>query len=203
MQKVSEYIIGIDEAGRGPLAGPVVVAGVAIKRRAASRLHLLRGIKDSKKLTPKKREELFSTIVSHSSIRWHAARISPRVIDKINIAQATNLGVKRVFQKLAQGNTHAFLDGSLSLPSRFSHEVIIKGDERIPVIAAASIIAKVTRDRIMRRFHKKFPLYGFHAHKGYGTKLHCYRIKQYGHSPIHRLSFLGAGNLKIKMQNVK
>lgn len=185
----SKYIIGIDEAGRGPLAGPVVVGGVALTRRAASKLHMLRGIKDSKKLSPKKREELFSRIVSHSSIQWHAACISPKVIDKINIAQATNLGVKRVFKKLAQESTHALLDGSLSLPSRFSHEVIIKGDERIPVIAAASIIAKVTRDRIMRRFHKKFPLYGFYAHKGYGTKLHKEAILRHGYCDIHRRSF--------------
>lgn len=188
--KKSKFVIGIDEAGRGPLAGPVVVAGVLIKRRAASRLGMLRGIKDSKKLSQKKREEFFSRLTGHPSLRWCAVSVSHSVIDKINIARATNYGVRRVFKKLARGmDTHALLDGSLALPSRISHEVIIKGDERIPVIAAASIIAKVTRDRMMRRLHKKFPLYGFYAHKGYGTKAHREAILRHGRCDIHRRSF--------------
>ncbi|MBI3273556.1 MAG: ribonuclease HII [Candidatus Colwellbacteria bacterium] len=188
--KKSNYLMGIDEAGRGPLAGPVVVAGVCIKRHVVSRLHMLRGIKDSKKLSPKKREEFFGKIVAHPRVRWYAARVSPKIIDKINIAQATNRGVRRVVAKLAQENMHVLLDGSLALSPRISHEVIIKGDERVPLIAAASIIAKVTRDRIMRRLHKKFPQYGFDAHKGYGTKAHKECIAKYGHSLVHRLSFL-------------
>lgn len=206
-RKVTKYLIGIDEAGRGPLAGPVAVAGVRIKDKGqrtphqnkfgAGQVKILRGIKDSKKLTAKQREEWFRILTDHPKIEWAVARVWPKVIDRINIAQAANLGARRVHRRLSLDGkrlslgrtTFAVLDGSLYLPAYIPHETIIKGDEKIPVIAAASIIAKVTRDRTMLRLHKKYPQYGFDMHKGYGTKLHRMALRRFGHSEIHRKSF--------------
>lgn len=190
-----KFIIGIDEAGRGPLAGPVVVAGVLVRKNIASRLKILKEVKDSKKLSSKKRDELFFCLANHSKIRWSFCAVWPKVIDRINIARATNLGVLRLYKKLISTELDSIhscfvmLDGSISLPSHISHETIIKGDEKIPVISAASIIAKVIRDRIMLRLHKKFPQYRFDLHKGYGTRTHKDCIKKYGLSLIHRKSF--------------
>jgi len=183
-----KFIIGIDEAGRGPLAGPVVVAGVA--HRYGRRPVFLDRIKDSKKLTPKQREEWFIKLTRNQEISWAVARIWPAVIDKINIARAANLGARKVFEKLSKSfSAVAVLDGSLYLSRKTTFDTVIKGDEKLPVVAAASIIAKVTRDRIMQRLHKKYPQYGFNAHKGYGTLFHRQRIKKFGRSKIHRKSF--------------
>ena len=187
----TKYIIGIDEAGRGPLAGPLVVAGVKInlKFRTESQ-KLFNGIKDSKKLSEKKREEWFQIIANNPRIEWAVAKISPKVIDKINIARAANLGAMMVFNRLSGGkNCYALLDGSLYLPKNIPQKTIIKGDEKIPAISAASVIAKVSRDRIMRRLHKKYPKYRFDLHKGYGTKMHYKAIKRFGLMDIHRMSF--------------
>lgn len=200
------HLIGIDEAGRGPLAGPVVVAGVKIESRIKN--HELWGrkffdnIKDSKKLTAKQREEWFDKITNYPKIAWAVARIWPKVIDRINISQAANLGALRVYKKLSKATSrqarkiffepsreHALLDGGLKLSPHVSYESIIKGDEKIPVISAASIIAKVTRDRIMFRLHKKYPKYHFDVHKGYPTKLHISLIKKFGLCQVHRRSF--------------
>ena len=188
-----KYIIGIDEAGRGPLAGPVVVAGVYVSREMQADF-LRRGIRDSKKLTAKKREEWFRFLTAHPKIRWSVTSVWPRVIDRINIAQAANLGARRVYAKLCSDlrlvqEQFVQLDGGLVLPPPILHEVIIKGDEKIPAIAAASIIAKVTRDRIMLRLHKKYPQYRFDLHKGYGTELHREMIRLHGPSRTHRQSF--------------
>lgn len=208
-------MIGIDEAGRGPLAGPLVVAGVKVNSKFNPRssrgqnAKFWKDIKDSKKLTPKRREEWFQILTFHPRIEWAAARISPRVIDRINIARSANLGAYRVFKKLTRAelnhrdpsvsfqddalrrisSVRVLLDGSLYLPRHIRHETIIKGDEKIPLIAAASIIAKVTRDRMMARLHQKFPEYGFERHKGYGTRAHMESLKRHGVSAIHRLSF--------------
>ena len=192
------YLIGIDEAGRGPLAGPVVVGGISI----SSKINLSAGgqkskfwndfriIKDSKKLSAKKREEWFLRLTTHPEIKWAFTEVSPGVIDRINIARATNLGVGRVYRKLAGGViTPAVLDGSLYLSRKIPHKTIIKGDEKNPAIAAASVIAKVTRDRLMRNLHKKYPQYRFDLHKGYGTKLHKYLLRKFGRSEVHRKSF--------------
>lgn len=197
-----QYIIGIDEAGRGPLAGPVVVGAFKIStKRKAQNAKLLSGIKDSKKLSAKKREEWFSFLISHPGVEWSVARVWPKVIDRINISRAANLGALRVYRKLAIGQnlcdsksldqllSPALLDGGLALPVEIPHQAVIKGDEKIPVIAAASIIAKVTRDRIMLRLHKKYPQYRFDLHKGYGTKLHVEKMRQFGRCQIHRQSF--------------
>mgnify|MGYP001592428537 CR=1 FL=1 len=213
------YLMGIDEAGRGPLAGPVVVAGVLVPRRTAR--SIFRGIRDSKKLSPKQREEWFGRIISVPDLRWAAAAVWPRVIDRINITRAGDRGALRVYKRLISilidsqesrppqtpkiqfnhdrikivswgGNSIQWsvaLDAGLKLPPPILHKAIIKGDEKIPVIAAASIIAKVTRDRIMRRLHKKYPLYRFDLHKGYGTTLHRGIIAAAGISPVHRETF--------------
>jgi len=188
----ARHIIGIDEAGCGPLAGPVVVAGVRMTvKRNTQDAALLTGIKDSKKLTARQREKWYGFLTTHPGITWAAARVWPRVIDRINIRQAARLGARRIAKKLGayDGAIYVVLDGGLVLPAHILHETIIKGDERVPIIAAASIIAKVTRDRIMLRLHKKYPEYRFDLHKGYGTRLHRELIRAFGRSPVHRVSF--------------
>lgn len=209
MNKNQAFVIGIDEVGRGPFAGPVVVGGIKIvtrNRRQATRI--LRGIRDSKKLSAKQRELWFAKLTAHREIAWAVARVYPKTIDRINISRAANLGALRVYRALSMNNksvanerigkfarnslfvdAEALLDGGLRLPNHIRYKTIIKGDEKIPVIAAASIVAKVTRDRIMTRLHKKYPKYRFDIHKGYGTALHRAMIKKYGRSKIHRKSF--------------
>ena len=182
------HVIGIDEAGRGPLAGPIVVAGVKMTTQLAR--SFLRGIKDSKKLSRKKREQWFLRLTSHPKIEWAVASVPHTVIDGINVTQAGLRGVRRVYRRLSPDRSiRALLDGGLFLPAGIAQETIIKGDERVPVIAAASIIAKVTRDRHMMRIHKKYPQYGFDRHKGYGTRLHRAMLREHGACPVHRLSF--------------
>lgn len=186
--KLFRGIIGIDEAGRGPLAGPVAVGGILVRRKIA--LRVLSGIRDSKHLTPEAREKWFRMLTTHPDFTCAVAMVSPLVIDRINIRNATLLGARRVYRKLAPDVPYAaLLDGGLFLPDGIMQETIIKGDERIPLIAAASIIAKVRRDRLMRRTHKKYPQYRFDLHKGYGTKLHRMLVAYHGRSPVHRMSF--------------
>ena len=188
--KHSKMIIGIDEAGRGPLAGPVVVAGVKIKGKSKKIKAALDGIRDSKKLYAKKREEWFLRLIRHPDIEWAVAVVPHTVIDRINIYQATLRGARRACAALyRKKNNLVLLDGGLFLPAGIRQKTVIKGDEKIPVISAASIIAKVTRDRIMVRLHNKYPQYRFDSHKGYGTKLHREMIRLYGACPIHRRSF--------------
>ncbi len=183
------HIIGIDEAGRGPLAGPVVVGGVRVRKGHPT--SLLAGIRDSKQLTANQREAWFERLTAHPDIEWQVAVISPKTIDSINIARATHRGAANVYRWLARGvSCHALLDGSLKLPAGASYEVIIKGDEKIPVISAASVIAKVWRDRLMRRLDKKYPEYGFAVHKGYGTSKHIQMLRLHGPSDVHRRSFV-------------
>jgi ribonuclease HII len=188
LQKSTQGMIGIDEAGRGPLAGPVVVAGVLMSPRLAARV--LIGIKDSKQLSAKQREQWFNFLTGHARIQWAVSCISPGVIDRINIYEAAQAGARGVYQKLSpEKNCHALLDGSLHLPPPISHETIIRGDELIPIISAASVIAKITRDRIMARLHKKYPHYRFDLHKGYSTVLHREMIREFGRCDAHRESF--------------
>ena len=189
------FLIGIDEAGRGPLAGPVVVGGVKCEKR---NLRILKGIRDSKQLTARKREEWFLKLTRHPDIEWAVTKIWPATIDKINIYQATLLGARRVYRRLNLNGkrfslgrtTFAVLDGSLYLSKDVPQKTIIKGDEKIPIISAASIIAKVTRDRIMLRLHKKYPKYRFDLHKGYCTKTHVQCILKWGYTSLHRKSFI-------------
>lgn len=193
------YTIGIDEVGRGPLAGPVTVCAVALRDQGqGSRVKFLKNIKDSKKLTPEKRLEWYKKLTAYG-IQHSVSFVGPAIIDKIGMSAATRLAVGRCLAKLKIKNKKSkiqtqnykiLLDGSLYAPKTYlNQETIIKGDEKIPLIAAASIIAKVKRDKHMIKMHKIFPKYGFAFHKGYGTKFHQEAIKAHGLCAIHRKSF--------------
>ena len=179
---------GVDEAGRGPLAGPVVAACVLIDSNFII-TEELSAVKDSKKLSEKKREELFD-IIQTQALEVGVGLCAPDTIDRINILQATFLAMKIAVNKLKKKPDQLLLDGKFPLPNYSGkQEAIIKGDAKVFLIAAASIIAKVTRDRIMRQLDEKYPQYGFAQHKGYGTAFHIEALKVYGACPIHRKSF--------------
>jgi ribonuclease HII len=187
---MKKNVIGIDEAGRGPLAGPVAVGAVMAiinTKSEARNPKQIQKIKDSKKLNSKQREIWFKIL--KKNFECHCVFISHKVIDKINIHQATLLGVERVLKKFKKKPDLVLLDGSLHAPKEYKQKTIIKGDEKIPLISAASVIAKVSRDRKMLQLHKKHPKYCFDKHKGYGTKLHYKKIKKHGLLEIHRKSF--------------
>jgi len=187
-KKGCKYIAGIDEAGRGPLAGPVVAAIVVFDRKNLKRW-LKFNIKDSKKLSAAKRKEVLG-IIRKEAVEIKTSRISEKVIDKINIRQATLLAMRRVFFKLKTEVDFVLIDGRDTLRNLpINQKAIIGGDEKSVIIATASIAAKETRDDIMRRFAKKYPRYGFEMHKGYGTHLHREMIKRYDACKIHRKSF--------------
>ena len=185
-------VIGIDEVGRGALAGPVVLAAVSSRSARAWRHPKLGRIRDSKKLSPKRREHWAVYLQTHPAVSWKIARVTPRVIDRINISQAANLAARRLVSRLAlrERSYFVYLDGGLILPDGIPHETIIRGDEQVPAIAAASIIAKVWRDRFMKRLGRKFPHYKFSVHKGYGTRDHRTAILRHGFSEAHRQSFV-------------
>lgn len=188
------WIVGIDEVGRGPLAGPVTVCALALR----SGMKFI-NLRDSKKLSPQKREEWFA-FIRKKKIPYALASVSPKIVDKINIREATNLAATRAFRKLITNyqlpiaRTKVFLDGGLylnaQLTAKYKPKTIIKGDEKIQAISLASITAKVMRDRMMVRLHKKYQKYKFHIHKGYGTRAHIAAIAKYGPSDIHRLTFI-------------
>lgn len=182
-------IIGaLDEAGRGPLAGPVVAACVIIRANFSIN-NELKEVNDSKKLMAKKRELLFDLIKKYF-VEVGVGVCDHKTIDRINILQATFLAMKKAISSLKNKPDFLIIDGSLKMPNCSTpQQAFVKGDERIFAIAAASIIAKVTRDRLMMDFDKLYPNYGFNQHKGYGTKYHLEKLKQYGPCPIHRLSF--------------
>ncbi|OGZ32121.1 MAG: hypothetical protein A3H02_03055 [Candidatus Niyogibacteria bacterium RIFCSPLOWO2_12_FULL_41_13] len=187
---MKEFIVGIDEVGRGPLAGPLVLGLVVCEK---SLLKIFKGIRDSKKLSAKKREEWRRKVKSQKSkVKSFITSVNNKTIDKIGLTKAAKIAVSRLLKKANIGlKTKIYLDGGLKAPKQYiNQKIIIRGDEKIPVIAAASIIAKVARDGLMRKMAKKFPNYGFEFHKGYGVKLHYRRIKKYGISPIHRKTFL-------------
>jgi len=189
-KKGYKLVAGLDEAGRGPLAGPVVVAAVIINPKFRSRiLKELKGVKDSKKLSFKQREEIFEVLTNCNFIEWGISKVSEKVIDKINILEATKLGMLKALEGLGCKADHLILDGNFKIDSRTPQKSIIKGDEKVFSCAAASIIAKVTRDRIMLKYDKKYPEYGFKKHKGYPTQSHRSMLKKHGPCPIHRKSF--------------
>lgn len=177
-------VCGIDEAGRGPLAGPVCAAAVILPDGC-----IIDGVNDSKKLTEKKREQLFE-VIKETAVAYSIATADEKEIDEINILQATYLAMNRAFNGLKIKPDMALVDGNrdpnLGIPTR----TIVKGDAASMSIAAASILAKVTRDRFMLEMDKKYPEYQFAKHKGYGTKLHYEMLDKYGASEIHRMSFL-------------
>ncbi len=177
-------VCGVDEAGRGPLAGPVYAAAVILPQGL-----VIEGLNDSKKLSEKKRELLYDEITKNA-VAWSVAYATEKEIDEYNILQATFLAMKRAVESLEPGADYALIDGnrmpSLDIPG----ETVIKGDSLSMSIAAASILAKVTRDRLMLDIDKMYPQYQFSKHKGYGTKLHYEMLAEHGVSPVHRRSFL-------------
>jgi len=180
----------LDEAGRGPLCGTVVACAVMVKKISIFNFNLqFLKIRDSKKLSPKRREEFYKILTSHPAIKWGIGKVSEKVIDKINILEATKLAMKKAVKKLKRKPDFLILDGKMELDLPVSQKSIIKADEKVFSCGCASIIAKVTRDRIMKRYHKKYPQYGFDKHKGYPTKFHRKMLKKYGPCKIHRKSF--------------
>lgn len=183
--KEVKYICGIDEAGRGPLAGPVVIAAVIMPKNS-----MIEGVNDSKKVSEKKREKLYEEITS-SSIAWAVGIIDQNEIDDINILNATKKGLTQALTELEQRPDIILVDALTKIDTLgIPYESIIKGDAKSYSIAAASIVAKVTRDRIMRQWDEIYPQYGFEKHKGYGTAMHINAIKEYGPCPLHRKSFI-------------
>ena len=183
-QKGFKNICGIDEAGRGPLAGPVVIAGVIMPEDS-----MIEGVNDSKKVSEKKRELLYDKIIEEA-ISYSVAIIGQDIIDDINILNATKTGVTKVVEGLDVKPNLIIIDALEHIDTKgIPYESIIKGDAKCYSIAAASILAKVTRDRIMREWDLVYPQYGFAKHKGYGTAQHIANIKEYGICPIHRRSF--------------
>lgn len=176
---------GVDEAGRGPLAGPVVAAAVIFPRE-----YQLDGINDSKKLSPKRREELLCEIKKYA-LATAVAIIEPDIIDQINILRASLLAMEQAVNKLDTQPDYVLIDGNYPIRTQIRQETIIKGDAKCCSIAAASILAKVTRDAIMYDYHFLFPQYNFKRHKGYPTKEHMEAIRKFGPSPIHRKTFKG------------
>lgn len=194
-QQGFSLIAGIDEAGRGPLAGPVVAAACVIPQGV-----YLPGIDDSKKLSPLKRAELFQLIQNNEQIIYAVGIISPEEIDRHNIYQATILAMLQAVSKLTAHPEVLLVDGLLLPHPSIPSQKIIKGDSKSQSIAAASVIAKETRDRLMEEYHLAWPEYGFHQHKGYGTEKHLDAIHRYGSTPIHRLSFEPLKSLKAPTQ---
>ena len=177
-------VCGCDEAGRGPLCGPVVAAAVILPNDT-----VIEGLDDSKKLTEKKREKLFE-IIKEKAVAYAIAEASPEEIDEINILNASMLAMRRAVEKLEVKADFALIDGNCSRGFDIPTETVVKGDSKSYSIAAASILAKVTRDRGCAELDKEYPMYGIAKHKGYPTKDHMEAVRKYGPSPIHRKSFL-------------
>ena len=178
-------IAGIDEAGRGPLAGPVVAGAVILPKDC-----LLEGINDSKKISEKKREKLYDDIIENA-VAWGVGIVDHKVIDEINILNATRKAMKFALENLQVKPDYILIDAEKKVDTNgIEYLPLIKGDALSISIGAASILAKVTRDRMMREYDKMFPMYGFEKHKGYGTKAHVEAIKEHGPCMIHRQSFL-------------
>lgn len=177
-------VAGADEVGRGPIAGPVVAAACILPSDL-----LLEGINDSKLLSKEKREEIYHLLTSNPNVHYQIVDLSSNVIDEINILQASLLAMKKAIERLIQQPDFVLIDGNQKPLLPIQSQAIIKGDARSISIAAASILAKVTRDRMMEKFHESWPEYGFHYHKGYATSVHLKAVEEYGPCPIHRISF--------------
>jgi ribonuclease HII len=195
-----KYICGVDEAGRGPLAGPVVVSSVIFESHIR-----IDGIRDSKKLTEKKRESLFDKIIENC-LEYKIEIIDNKIIDEINILSATMLGMENCITKMQNKDFKLLIDGNYfklrnNLQNNFDYETIIEGDDKIFEISCASILAKVTRDRMMREYDKIYQDYLFAKNKGYGTIEHIQRIAQYGLCEIHRRTFC-KNFIQHKIENI-
>ena len=205
-------VAGLDEAGRGPLAGPVVAAAVFVEPGFRFRTVGFENIKDVKKLTPLKREEVYRLILQTPQIKWGTGKVSEKIIDKVNIFEASKMAMRRALQNLEKKLSREFsgkfsrqskidfliIDGNFKIDVFLSQKSIVKADEKVFSCIAASIIAKVTRDRMMQRYHKKYPCYGFDRHKGYSTKFHRQMLRKYGPCKIHRQTFKPVGLAKGK-----
>lgn len=198
-KKGLKVVVGLDEAGRGSLAGPVVAGAISIEENCELQIN---DLKDSKKLSLKKREEIFKLIKKNKKIRWGIGQISEKVIDKINILEATKLAMKKAIKnlekKFKKRADFLILDGNFKLNLKIPQKSIVKADEKIFSCSLASVLAKVTRDKIMEKYHKKYPKYRFDLHKGYLTKLHFKLLKKFGPSKIHRKTFGPIKTCKIK-----
>jgi len=184
-----KLIAGVDEVGYGSLAGPVTVALVCYSGTVPKKLGTV-PIRDSKQLSQKQREEIFEIVNQEPDLEWKVSFVQSQVIDKINILRASQLAGQRCFNKLKQRPGFLFLDGSHILPRlKIKQEAIVAGDSKILLVALASIMAKVSRDRLMEKLDLKYPGYEFALHKGYGTKLHLEKLKKLGPCQIHRKSF--------------
>ncbi len=179
-----KYIAGVDEAGRGPLAGAVYAAAVILREN-----DIIEGLNDSKKLSKKRREELFD-IICQRALAYSVFEVDEKRIDKINILNATFEAMNGAVKGLKIKPGYVLIDGNRIKGMDIAHETIVKGDAKSASVAAASILAKVSRDRYMEQMSRLYPGYGFEAHSGYGTKAHIEAIKKYGVCPIHRHSFL-------------
>lgn len=177
-------ICGVDEAGRGPLAGPVCAAAVILPENT-----VIDGVNDSKKLSEKKREALFD-VICETARSYSIAYASVEEIEEFNILNATMLAMKRAVEGLDVKADYAMIDGNRTPDLEIESEFIIKGDAKSMSVACASILAKVSRDRLLYEYAKEYPQYGFEKHKGYGTKAHTEALKEYGPCPYHRMSFL-------------
>ncbi len=193
IKQTPKFLIGVDEVGRGPIAGPVAVCALLWKDREFDPPP---HIKDSKQLSPQKREEWFEQVriwEKEGRVSFAVSFICAETIDKVGISPSTHRAVSNAIRRLEvdPAQVHILLDGSLYAPEEYYHqETIIRGDEREPVIALASIVAKVHRDRLMEKMSDQYPGYGFEVHKGYGTSEHYRALKKLGPSPLHRLSFI-------------
>jgi len=188
------YVVGVDEVGRGSLAGPVTVCAIAWPKNLIFKNEPPHKLNDSKKLSPEKREVWTKYLKSHPRTIIAISHIQPSRIDKINIRNATNLAAERALLKLLTQikKPQIYLDGGLSVKkvAHLKPETVIKGDAKIPAIMAASIVAKVARDSFLKRLAQKYPDYELEVNKGYGTLRHCQRLRKYGPSRVHRLTFI-------------
>lgn len=178
-------ICGVDEAGRGPLAGPVVAAAVVLPRGVR-----IEGLRDSKKLTEKRRFQLYDEI-TRAALAWATGSVGPEKVDEVNVLNATLLAMREAVLKIRDGFDLVIVDGRNEVPVKTNQRPIVKGDTLSAHIAAASVLAKVTRDRIMIDYHDRYPEYNFIRNKGYGTREHKEMLVRHGPTPIHRKTFSG------------